>query len=772
MKRYCSWQLLLVCVVVATPLFAVLPDHRDGIPDDTVAFNAGAGPFKGLWAMSYTQRSPLPFYSGDPISGGFTLFNDAALTPDPNHSLVGDIDGDGVADLVLIGSSGSQQVYTGVITPVTNGVGTLPNPAAPTVSTPMNPAAYAFFLADVAGDGREDPVVVSDGSGAMLWESAHSQPGGLGFNPSDVSSAVFGQTGNLPLVGDLNGDGRADVGQRIKNPGQPNDGDFEFALSDSGGLHSPTSFDIVQGGFGQVTDVVAVLMGDLNGDGRDEPVVVDNRFGNGAYVWQVGLTAPSGDPSGLAVAAGGTSFASPFGVAPPGTTIQVPLLADLNGDGRDDLVQYWEYPSADPQTPPMIGQWLVAFTPPGGDLTNAQFDASGTVFLSAEYAGNRPMVGQFTRRNADGVADRIAVRPNETGAYIWFADRGTATGWGDALADSAGIYGDSTWKPMVGDVNGDGIADRVISKYDAVGGGLLWEADFSLSNGAGFGDGVTDYAGYFGLSGWVPLCLADVDGDGKDDRVLYDVGHPIGVSWFFDHNEYPLQFGDGVGDGTGASLYGIKAYHAPIGVGDVDGDGYADRVLNLDKNGGLAWDVDLSEPTGGPGGTPSFGTDGVGEDATYYGVLGMTPLLGDVDGDGKADRILVHASGVWEADISDGWSLGGLWGDSSSLDHPMYSPAAPSAAYGMPGDIFLAGDVLGPIAPVTPACNTPKADLNGDGYVDGSDYGVFAGCFNGTGNPVVAGCECADLNDDLSVDGSDYGLFAGCFNGTGNPPNC
>lgn len=65
-----------------------------------------------------------------------------------------------------------------------------------------------------------------------------------------------------------------------------------------------------------------------------------------------------------------------------------------------------------------------------------------------------------------------------------------------------------------------------------------------------------------------------------------------------------------------------------------------------------------------------------------------------------------------------------------------------------------------------------RTDLTDDGDVDGEDFGVFASCFNGTGNVVSGGCLASDLNGDQYVDGADYGLFAMCFNGTGNPPAC
>lgn len=66
----------------------------------------------------------------------------------------------------------------------------------------------------------------------------------------------------------------------------------------------------------------------------------------------------------------------------------------------------------------------------------------------------------------------------------------------------------------------------------------------------------------------------------------------------------------------------------------------------------------------------------------------------------------------------------------------------------------------------------PTADFDGDGDVDGADFGTFAHCYNGTGAPVPPGCEGVDLSADGSVDGVDYGIFSSCFNGSGNPPRC
>lgn len=70
---------------------------------------------------------------------------------------------------------------------------------------------------------------------------------------------------------------------------------------------------------------------------------------------------------------------------------------------------------------------------------------------------------------------------------------------------------------------------------------------------------------------------------------------------------------------------------------------------------------------------------------------------------------------------------------------------------------------------VRPMC---KADLDRDGDVDEVDYGTFASCWNGPGNPIPPACKRADFDSDCDVDGDDYSYFSGCFNGSGNKPRC
>jgi hypothetical protein len=66
-------------------------------------------------------------------------------------------------------------------------------------------------------------------------------------------------------------------------------------------------------------------------------------------------------------------------------------------------------------------------------------------------------------------------------------------------------------------------------------------------------------------------------------------------------------------------------------------------------------------------------------------------------------------------------------------------------------------------------------DLDGDGDVDQSDFGLLQACYSGPGVPVTdPACAAADLDKDNDVDQSDFSIFHACQTGAGVPadPNC
>jgi hypothetical protein len=64
-----------------------------------------------------------------------------------------------------------------------------------------------------------------------------------------------------------------------------------------------------------------------------------------------------------------------------------------------------------------------------------------------------------------------------------------------------------------------------------------------------------------------------------------------------------------------------------------------------------------------------------------------------------------------------------------------------------------------------PGPNYAPADFNHDLYVNQDDLQHLRNCMAGTGNPPAAGCQDADLDGDGDVDQSDFGLLQRCLNG-------
>jgi hypothetical protein len=143
------------------------------------------------------------------------------------------------------------------------------------------------LLGDVDGDGRADPCVFR--SGQFLCDTAHDY-GAAEFQES------FGQNGDLPLLGDIDGDGRAD-------PCVFRGGHFLCDSAHDGQVHQDIGLDVQPG------DVP--LLGDVDGDGRADPCL----FRAGLFLCDI---HHDGVPE----------LMIPFGR--PG---DIPLLADFDGDG-------------------------------------------------------------------------------------------------------------------------------------------------------------------------------------------------------------------------------------------------------------------------------------------------------------------------------------------------------------------------------------------------------------------------------------------------------
>jgi hypothetical protein len=227
----------------------------------------------------------------------------------PKATAVGDISGDGKADIVSVESEGSGKYryklgFSGVSGIVSNWK---------TVLTGMGlPSALA--AEDLTGDGKADLVAVEpDGTGKYRYVLGTSSGTGI----SSWSSILPGM--GLPTrmdLGDFNADGKADV--------------IAFEPDGSGtyrimrGLSSGTgisSWSQILGGLGYPQKAA---VGDLTGDGKADIVSVESQ-GNGKYRYMLGKSS-------------GTGISSWSQVMSEMAYAEFMDLGDFNADGKADVL--------------------------------------------------------------------------------------------------------------------------------------------------------------------------------------------------------------------------------------------------------------------------------------------------------------------------------------------------------------------------------------------------------------------------------------------------
>jgi FG-GAP-like repeat len=264
----------------------------------------------------------------------------------PNSIAVKDVNGDGLPDLLVAttvdqggpNSPGVAAVYLG--TPASPGTY---QPAAMYATTGSDPSGIAAV--DLSGSGSTDLVISNFGSGnASIFMHDPANPGKYlaattvttGGQPNQVVSADINGDGKPDLVfADLSASGNAIVlFQNAANPGT-------FVT-----LNLPT---------GNMTPSVAV--GDLNGDGLPDVVAADyDSNGNHGQV-----TIFFQNP-----ASRGT-FLAPV-TFPAGAQPQAVRIMDVNGDGLPDLIVANRGPGNDGTGTPGVSVLLQDATHPGSFL--------------------------------------------------------------------------------------------------------------------------------------------------------------------------------------------------------------------------------------------------------------------------------------------------------------------------------------------------------------------------------------------------------------------
>lgn len=239
----------------------------------------------------------------------------------PVNGLIGDFNGDGLADIV-IGINGYGPVLylnNGTSSPFQNVPGLF-------VNTPPAPGTTgvgwgAAVMADVDNDGHPDIAIAGFNTPNMIYLNDGTSDA---FNESSGFAIGTQDTAYVPALGDVNGDGFVDMVVANTNhiPSR---------------LYLTNGAPLTSGGYSTVqigTDLgygQNAVIADVNGDGKPDIILT----------YEVVETLAT-DPSGIAIYFNNDS-SNPFANDTPirllvGQTISAIAVADLNGDGRPDLI--------------------------------------------------------------------------------------------------------------------------------------------------------------------------------------------------------------------------------------------------------------------------------------------------------------------------------------------------------------------------------------------------------------------------------------------------
>ncbi|MEU2135125.1 VCBS repeat-containing protein [Streptomyces sp. NPDC018352] len=346
--------------------------------------------------------------------------------------------------------------------------------------------------------------------------------------------------GTAPALGDLNGDGKADLVTPVRGSNT-----LVAALGNGKGDFGPgVSFELDTG-----TYPTAVALADLNGDGRLDAVVAAALT---KQPTQHGMESMGSIVELLGDGKGGfapaTSYFAPT-LVNQSTNAMFPVditVADMNGDSKPDVL-----------TSNTNGDNVSVWTNDGtGALGTASNYYVGGGRPSSYSAGQlRPSGLKTGDVNGDGKPDVVTVNAGTSDISVLLGDGkgrlGPATRFADGVFLGRAI--------ALGDVSGDGKPDVAVAHTDRT-------ITVFLGDGAGAFDAPVTYP--VGGSALEGVAITDVNTDGKPDLVTNNGPD----------NQPTVLLGDGTGTFRNASpLYDANSGgNGPYAVGDLNADGRPD----------------------------------------------------------------------------------------------------------------------------------------------------------------------------------------------------
>jgi hypothetical protein len=598
----------ITLLVLATPaLFAQSFSNPLRIPTPIDPYSIVVGDVNGdgradiLWGDN--RISPVTMHVLLAQANG-TYLPAASLTlpaPATTECLLADLNKDGHQDLIC---AGAYQLDMSVLVFLGNGDSTFQLPISTPVPTLSNGAYVApviYLAGDLNGDGLPDLIIKEVQSGetqTLLGD------GKGGFKPPILLNALNSFAYN-PVFVDVNGDGIPDV----LWPLGP-----EVSFGNGDGTFGPVA------NYAQPSDALAsCVFHDMDGDGHLDAVCGFALSNNGDITGGTRLIILHGNPDGtfnttpIATKTFGDQANQYNGF---GTFLTPIAVADLNGDGILDIMA-----DSGDGLAVLLGGPNLTFTTPQ-HYAEANIGYGGGIYALYQYGVHDI--------NGDGIPDVIAGGPN--GIYITYGKKdGTfASAFAAEVTQNIGYA-------TVADFNGDGIPDIAATGDNAV----------KLSFGKGDGTFATPIAlpnnnGAINFS--TPLSATnahilhgDFNGDGKQDILA------IGSADIYQYNSYIL-FGHG--DGTfnapvlvpGSSLtYPMYATLYDSAVVDINHDGRSD-VIGVNNSALAAQEQILFSLSNGDGTFTQVSSNVPGEsENTGFFYPNLVPALADFSHRGLFD---------------------------------------------------------------------------------------------------------------------------------------
>ena len=185
------------------------------------------------------------------------------------------------------------------------------------------PTVLVSRAGDFNGDGKADIITFTRGANADVFVSLSNGAGFLGASIWHDFWAPGAPTGEIPTVGDFNGDGKDDIVTFTRGNDRA---DVLVALSNGWSFGAAQLWNDWFAPGGEVPTV-----GDFNGDGKDD--IITFTRGDSGDVF-VGLSTGTG----FAVSKWHDYFAIGG---------EIPAVGDFNGDGKDDIATFTRGDRAD-----------------------------------------------------------------------------------------------------------------------------------------------------------------------------------------------------------------------------------------------------------------------------------------------------------------------------------------------------------------------------------------------------------------------------------------